>query len=560
MTAASLAFYLPDGKITAPAKPYGRHVANAGTYRALAQSGRWEHLHVLSNEPLVVREIAYELGLVDDAVGITTGPLMSTAGPVESGILLSGQAYLSQPAWIRRHARRDADYSIVGTIFAFSSPSHRELMMHSLLAPMQEWDAIICSSPSLRRTVLDTIDAWESYLRQRLGGSARLPRPQLPIIGFGSDVDRIVSKAADGSARSRLRARLNIEPDDVMVFSLGRLSHVDKAFPQAMFKAVQVAYESTAVGMHLVMAGWFAQGEEDRARYLEAVGRYCPDVPVTFIDGSDQAAIGECWAGADAFLLLSDTIIETFGQALVEAMSAGLPLVVSDWDGYRSIVRDGVDGFLVPTMGASPGPIGEAMAMLEYVGATGYSGYSGAVSAHTAVDVAAAGSALARLAVSPALRRSMGAAGLSRAREQFDWPVIVGQYAQLFDELIARRGATIASIADASLNPLRDDPFSTFGALPTLVMSDRVRIRRGPMDPPDESVWLDTAFPGPRGTNEEARAILASLDVVEDVTVRDVVAGFPPGRRAFVRMTISWLAKAGAIAWKPAASGEGNHE
>ncbi len=67
-------------------------MANAGTYRALAQSGRWEHLHVLSNEPLVVPELAHELGLVDDAVGISTCPLMSTAGPVASGILLSGQA------------------------------------------------------------------------------------------------------------------------------------------------------------------------------------------------------------------------------------------------------------------------------------------------------------------------------------------------------------------------------------------------------------------------------------------------------------------------------------
>ena len=53
----------------------------------------------------------------------------------------------------------------------------------------------------------------------------------------------------------------------------------------------------------------------------------------------------------------------------------------------------------------------------------------------------------------------------SRAREQFDWPVVVEQYAQLFDELGARRAMPTASVPDASLNPLRGDPFNTFAAL-----------------------------------------------------------------------------------------------
>ena len=30
-------------------------------------------------------------------------------------------------------------------------------------------------------------------------------------------------------------------------------------------------------------------------------------------------------------------------------MASGLPVVVSDWDGYRHSVRDGIDGFLIQT-------------------------------------------------------------------------------------------------------------------------------------------------------------------------------------------------------------------
>lgn len=551
MTSKSLSFYVPDGQFVAPVNPYGRQVANSGTYRALARSARWESLHVLSNHTLTGPELASEFGVDEGTLEISTGPLLSTAGPRSAGTLLSGQAYLSQPAWIRRHARCDSEYSIVGTIFAFSSPVHRELMVNSLLAPMHEWDAVISSSPTLQRTLVDTIDAWESYLRERLGDGVRVPRPQLPVIGFGSEVNRIAQQAVDPMARQRMRTRLSIAPDDFMVFSLGRLSYYDKAFPQAMFKAVQAASQASSPRLHFVMAGWFAQGEEDRAHYEQAAQRYCPDVRVTFIDGNDQAAIADCWAAADAFMLLSDTIIETFGQALVEAMSAGLPVVVSDWDGYRSIVRNGVDGFLVPTLGAAPGPLGDALAMLEYVGATDYFSYSGAVSAHTAVDVAAAAQAVSSLANSSSLRKAMGRAGHSRAKEQFDWPVVVEQYADLFDELAARRRAATAHGDPVPLNPLRGDPFRTFRHLPTEILSDHHRITRGPMDEPDPDVWLDTVFPGIRGNAAEQRAVLAYLENSDDVSVHDVVTQFPPGRRSFVRMTITWLAKAGTIAWAP---------
>ena len=33
-------------------------------------------------------------------------------------------------------------------------------------------------------------------------------------------------------------------------------------------------------------------------------------------------------------------------------MAAGLPVVVSDWDGYRYTVTDGVEGFRIPYFGS----------------------------------------------------------------------------------------------------------------------------------------------------------------------------------------------------------------
>jgi glycosyltransferase involved in cell wall biosynthesis len=52
---------------------------------------------------------------------------------------------------------------------------------------------------------------------------------------------------------------------------------------------------------------------------------------------------------------LSDNIQETFGIVPIEAMAAGLPVVVLDWDGYKNTVRDGIDGFRVPTLMSGAG-------------------------------------------------------------------------------------------------------------------------------------------------------------------------------------------------------------
>ena len=55
-------------------------------------------------------------------------------------------------------------------------------------------------------------------------------------------------------------------------------------------------------------------------------------------------------ASSDIFISLSDNFQETFGITPLEGMASGLPVVVSDWDGYRDTVRDQIDGFTIPTI------------------------------------------------------------------------------------------------------------------------------------------------------------------------------------------------------------------
>ena len=62
-----------------------------------------------------------------------------------------------------------------------------------------------------------------------------------------------------------------------------------------------------------------------------------------FITGDD---LSRAYASSDVFLFPSET--ETFGNVTLEAMSSGLPCVVADATGSRSLVESGINGFLAP--------------------------------------------------------------------------------------------------------------------------------------------------------------------------------------------------------------------
>ena len=61
-----------------------------------------------------------------------------------------------------------------------------------------------------------------------------------------------------------------------------------------------------------------------------------------FLNGADEIAEAS-WSASDVFCP-SQTISRKAGLTPLEAMAAGLPCVVSDWDGYRDTVVDGETG------------------------------------------------------------------------------------------------------------------------------------------------------------------------------------------------------------------------
>ena len=88
---------------------------------------------------------------------------------------------------------------------------------------------------------------------------------------------------------------------------------------------------------------------------MDAHRQLCPSVRFVRLGGTQpvsEQVKHQALAAADVAVSLVDNPQETFGLAVAEAM-AGVPLVVSDWNGYRDLVRDGLDGFRIPTRWAN---------------------------------------------------------------------------------------------------------------------------------------------------------------------------------------------------------------
>lgn len=454
-------------------------------------------------------------------------------------------------AWARRRAGASA-YSISGITHTLCSVQTQEKIANQLVAPFESWDAMICTSQAARRVVENIHAEQAQYLAERLGTAPSLRPPlQLPVIPLGvhcEDFD--TGTKAMQLLRGQVRRRYGVGAQDLCFLFVGRLTQITKANPVPMLRALQRAAERTRRTLHLLQVGVFP-GKDTETAYRQAVQRYAPDLRCHFADGADDGAVKGAWAAADVFTSLADNLQETFGLTPVEAMAAGLPVVVSDWNGYRETVRDGVDGILVPTTMTPPG-YGEELAFRHYAGFDEYARFVGETALNVAVDETAASEAYAALIRDAGLRHRMGEAGRRRAEESFAWQRIYGLYRELWGELDERRMAAQRIPPQRPVLPAHPDPFRAYRHFATrsFDLSSEVAL----IDGAGIGAWRAMASepllaiaPGYPLEERELEALYGQLAAGGPTTVRALSELLPHQRRAEAVRAIAWLLKADLV-------------
>ena len=366
-----------------------------------------------------------------------------------------------------------AAWSLCGITHTTSSAGAMDAISELITAPVQAWDAVICTSKAVKDNVSKLLQAQVNMLQERLGIS-KLVLPMLPVIPLGIHTqDFMFTDAQKKAARLTLKANDNT----LVVLFMGRLSFHAKAHPLAMYQALQIAAQTvkfSGKNIKLIECGWHANEFIEKA-YRDAALHACPDVEVITLDGRKAKDRETAWAGADVFCSLSDNIQETFGIVPIEAMAAGLPVVVSDWDGYKDTVRHEVDGFRIRTTMPEAG-LATDMALRHALEIDTYDMYCGHTCSLVSVDIDQAAQAFVKLFESSSLRQTMGAAGRLRAQEVYDWRVIIAQYEALWAEQQSARTAALENTATPPVKlthpwPARMDPFYAFASYPTQALT-----------------------------------------------------------------------------------------
>ncbi len=212
-----------------------------------------------------------------------------------------------------------------------------------------------------------------------------------------------VSHAAAGPYERRLRAEFRIIPNGVDTESFGagrRIARFDDGRPNVLWvgrleprNGLDVMLEAFALLRQRLPARLLVVGDGPlRARYEGLVSRELRDDVVFAGVARDDRP--DWYATADVYC--APTRVASFGVTLLEAMSAGRPVLASDIDGFREVMQHEREGELLP-----------------------------------ADDPAAWAGALERLALDRALAAAYGARGRLTAT-RYAWPRVARQVLELY--------------------------------------------------------------------------------------------------------------------------------
>lgn len=463
MTARNAAlWYAQDGFDPAAKGINGRRVAGASFLAGFlrhADVGEFVLMAKTAEDVAPVRALAK--GLRPDMPLRHVGLLRPTAiAPVAT--LFFPSPNFAAESW-RRAPYGTAAWSICGITHTTSTAAVMQGFYDLRSAPVMPWDAVICTSQAVRGSVLHQMDLIDSHLRSHLGATPP-PRPMLPVIPLGI---HCADFAPDLVAGQGLRARLGAGPDDVVFTTIARLTPHEKFDPLPIYLAMQAAAcQLPDIRLQIAFCGLF-RDDYSRRVFTEGAAKLMPDVGFALLDGANAADRRAALSGADVFMFLIDNIQETFGLAPIEGMAAGLPLLVSDWDGMRDTVTPDA-GFRITTRSLPAGHL--AQEALRYQGGVdNYVQYCASTSAMTEIDMPELTARIVDLARNPDLRKRMGAAAAARARNLYDWAQIIPQMQDLWAEqdAIRRAGASQAKRYDADGLPVAPSPTALFGGYPS---------------------------------------------------------------------------------------------
>lgn len=332
-------------------------------------------------------------------------------------------------------------------IFPVTAPTHSlsyadygQDFLYHIWAGVSPRDVVVATSHAGEAVVNNMYNA----LKRNYALPQDFVAPAVQRIPLGVD-PASMPEAKDKSTLGALcRAKYGIAENSTIFLCFARISYQSKMDLLPVLRAFKRAEGMglASSSYHFVVAGWADDDDpfaDDLKGFAAALG-----IPCSIIKRPSDIERKAIYAAADVFVSLSDNLQETFGLTMLEAAAAGLPVIASDFDGYKDLVVPDVTGVLVPSVGPSV-----CLATNELSSIVPASEYHLYLAQQCSVDVRATGEAMYRLATDKPLRERMGQQARERAVNEYSWSRIIDKYIELWQELNA------VPLSDACMQRLR---------------------------------------------------------------------------------------------------------
>jgi glycosyltransferase involved in cell wall biosynthesis len=518
---ASLSPFLEAGTAE---RRIGRLVANHDFVKALVRHGSFDE-YVLAN-PSVTNQRAFLEAV--DTWGLDTAqrarlrpiPLVDLPGvlaadPIDVVHVGGWGAFMPGLHRLRaRHARHP--FPITGMIFSIHGRDVVDYALRLTHAGLAPCDGIACLSRDGRDAFARLLDHASAVTGRRFAG-------ELVPLPLGVDDDFV---AATGD-REAGRRRLQLAADTVTLLVLGRLTPSQKMDLAPFLKTVaQRVVPRSPRPLALVLAG--GATDADVQLLHELVAAYGLRDRVRVHANFLSRVKGDLLAASDVVVSVTDNTQETFGLGLLEAFAYARPVIASRFDGYKDLVEDGVDGYLVDTWWCEADPLADLVEVMDPNVAQLVQAQS------VAVDLTQLADRILTLIEDEPRRRAMGLAGREKVRTRYRFSAVIREYEAWWSQLRARLRRDGLGAATTPPLPEPSAP-AIFASYPSRMLAGHELVRARPdaiVDPPytDVAPLLDAAL---------LRAVLAAAASPTPLS-RLVELAPTPQRGWFVVM---WLLK-----------------
>jgi len=307
-----------------------RFAAAGSFFRDGLAGGRFDLLSILRTARLIRRERVDTVLIVDAVKNAMIAGLWGSA--------LSGRA-VRRVLWCHACPGHELSGRMAGFIARLRRSAGR-LGSIICVAKWQRRELEKLGVPGEKMTVIENGVDLARFVRSAVRSPAvRRSSDALTDTLRADDLGTLPLNALTGTLRTHARRELGLPLDAFLLVQVA--NYWPEKDPTWLLEALSTARsKGTSPNLHLALVGRGMNGPPVRA-IIERLGLAGAVTPAGYRDDVPR------WlAAADAFVLASAH--ETQSIAAIEAMAAGLPLIVADIPGFADLVQDGRSGLKCP--------------------------------------------------------------------------------------------------------------------------------------------------------------------------------------------------------------------